>query len=157
MEHISEALAQKVDTVMFIANNVNYDFLGYKVYQDLVKNCGPMGGIYTALEKSETEKNMIVSCDIPAVSSGMIGYIISQSADEDALVPIHNGETEPLCAVYKKSSALKIKEIMKLGNYKMKDALQKLNTRYIDVTHYAGYTANLFLNINTPQEFKALK
>lgn len=157
VEHISEALAQNTNTILVIANNTSYDFLGYKVFQDIIKNCGPMGGIYTALEYSETENNMIASCDIPAVSSGMIEYIISQTADEDALIPIHNGETEPLCAVYKKTSANKIKEIINSGNYKMKDALKKLNTRYIDVTQYAGYTTNLFSNINTPQEFKALK
>ena len=102
VDYVIKALTPNVDEIIIIANNKNYNNLGYKVYRDIIKNCGPMGGIYTGLMKSKTKNNMLVCCDIPNISSIIIEYIIISAGEEAALVPIHNGQAEPLCAVYKK-------------------------------------------------------
>ena len=49
VEVIISALKPVVDDIIIIANNSNYDYLGYKVYNDLIKKSGPLGGIYSAL------------------------------------------------------------------------------------------------------------
>jgi molybdenum cofactor guanylyltransferase len=155
VEHIIEQLKPNVGELIIIANNKNYDGFSFQVYQDLVEPCGPMGGIYTALEKSLTENNIVVSCDIPNITSKIIAHIISNIGDEAVLVPVHNGNIEPLCAVYKKSIAKKIKNLIETGEYKLKDALKTLNTRYIDVSSSSGFSESVFTNINTPQELEA--
>ena len=157
VEHIIEQLKPNVDELIIIANNENYNNLGFRVYNDVVEPCGPMGGIFTALKNSITENNMVVSCDIPNITSDIISHIISNIGDEAVLVPVHNGNTEPLCAVYKKSTAKDFKTFIESENYKMKDALNKLNTRYFDVSEYSGFSENTFSNINTPQEYEAQK
>lgn len=157
VEYIIEQLKPNVGELIIIANNKNYDGFGFQVYQDLVEPCGPMGGIFTALEKSQTENNLIVSCDIPNITSEIIAFIIANTGTEEALVPIHNLYTEPLCAVYKKSAAVKFRHLLDTGNYKMKNALKTLNTRYIDVSGHPSYSENIFSNINTPQELEEQK
>jgi len=155
VERIIEQLKPNVDELIIISNNINYDGFGFKVYQDLVEPCGPMGGIYTALEKSSTENNIVVCCDIPNITSKIIAHIISNIGDEAVLVPVHNGIIEPLCAVYKKSIAKKIKNLIETGEYKLKDALKIMNTRYIEVSSSSGFSGSVFTNINTPQELEA--
>lgn len=157
IEYVIAALTPNVSEVIIISNNENYNYLGYKVYKDIVKECGPIGGIFTGLEKSITENNIIVSCDIPNISSTMIAYIISNSDEEDALIPVHSGQPEPLCAVYKKSTAKDFKQLLNSGNYKMLDALKHLKTSYLDVVNAQGFSEDIFSNINTPAEFQAQK
>lgn len=157
IKYIIEQLTPNSDALILISNNERYTELGFPVYSDTIKDCGPMGGIFTALEKSQTENNMIVSCDIPNITSEIIAYIIENIGKEEALVPIHDGHIEPLCGVYKKSAAIKFRRLLDTGNYKMKDALKTLNTRYIDVSEHPDFSENTFLNINTPQEFEAQK
>jgi len=157
IEYVIAALTPNVSEVIIISNNENYNYLGYKVYKDIVKECGPMGGIFTGLEKSITENNIIVSCDIPNISSTMIAYIISNSREKDALIPVHDGQPEPLCAFYKKLTAKDFKQFLNSGNYKMLDALKHLKTSYLDVVNAQGFSEDIFSNINTPDEFEAQK
>lgn len=157
VEQIIEQLQPNVDEIIIIANNKNYDGFGFPVFHDVVEPCGPLGGIYTALEKSQTENNMIVSCDIPNISSSVIAHIILNIGDEAVTAPVHDGDVEPLCAVYKKSIAKDFYKLIESGNYKMKGALKKLDTKYVDVTECPEFSDNIFININTPQELEAQK
>ncbi|MEO6902558.1 MAG: NTP transferase domain-containing protein [Bacteroidia bacterium] len=49
MEHILNALFPCVNDILIVANNQNYTTFGYPIYEDVIKDCGPMGGTYTGL------------------------------------------------------------------------------------------------------------
>src|SRR6266496_3170841 len=44
-----------------------YKFLKIDIYEDIYKNKGPLGGIHSGLVNSQTEKNFVLSCDIPFI------------------------------------------------------------------------------------------
>ncbi len=157
VEHVISALAPNVDEVIIISNNDNYNNLGCKVYTDIIKDCGPLGGIYTALHYSTTNKNFIVSCDIPNITSEAIGFIISKSTDEDVIVPIENKEIEPLCAMYNKACGNQIKGFLDAGQFKIRNAIEKLNTIYLDVNLHQEIFKGVFTNVNTPNDYEKLK
>ena len=120
IDHIFNALVPVVDTVMIIANNDNYHRFNYPVYEDIIKDCGPMGGIYTGLVKSQTEKNIVVSCDIPFITTDTLSYIISRIDNSDIIIPEHEGKLEPLCAIYKKNVRKNLGNYLKRENGKCK-------------------------------------
>lgn len=119
IESIINALKPLVDDIIIIANNSHYDYLGYKVYCDLVTEAGILAGIYTALSYSTTEKNLVTSCDIPFINTQLLSYIIDNASGCEVAVPVHNGKTEPLCAIYTKSCANRFKRLITNEEFKI--------------------------------------
>lgn len=158
IEHILDAVLPNVNEVIIIANNNNYNYLGYKVIKDIIKDCGPLGGIYTGLMNSKTENNIVVSCDIPFISSDLIKYIIENTNNADISVPVYKGNIEPLCAVYTKRTSDQIHNLIMNKNLKIQNILKYFITKEIFITKMQKfYTEKLFVNINTPEELKQQK
>jgi len=158
IEHILAAIVPNVNDIIIVANNKNYSSLGYKVYEDLIKDCGPLGGIYTGLVNSQTENNIIVSCDIPFISSDLIKYIIENIGKAEVAVPVFKGNTEPLCAVYTKRTTTEIYNLIMGGELKIRNVLRRFITKEIHVTkRLKFYDDKLLVNINTPEELKLQK
>ncbi len=149
--HIIDALKPAVDNIIIIANNDHYNNYGFKVYKDIVKDCGPMGGIYTGLLNSQTNLNMVVSCDIPNISTDIINKIISHADKNDITVPIHNNNLEPLCAVYNKNCISTFEKLITDKEWKMKESFKYFQTTKVELNEKDF--ENYFTNINTPSEF----
>lgn len=158
IEHILEAVLPNVNEVLIIANNDNYNNLGYKVIKDKIKDCGPLGGIYTGLMNSQTENNMVVSCDIPFINSDLVKYIIENTSNADITVPVYKGNIEPLCAVYTKRTSDQIHNLIMNKDLKIQNILKYFITKELFITKMQKfYTDKLFVNINTPEELKQQK
>ncbi|MEX2564732.1 MAG: molybdenum cofactor guanylyltransferase [Cyclobacteriaceae bacterium] len=91
-----------VDKVVIVSNNKYYQQFGLEVIEDVVKNIGPAGGIYTALQHISTDKNFIVSCDMPFVIAESIAFMLKNSDDSEITMPEMNRKLEPLFGVYSK-------------------------------------------------------
>ena len=156
VERIIEAMESAVDEIIIISNGNNYDYLGYKVYRDLVKDCGPMGGIFTALSCSSNPKNFVVSCDMPFVNKELVNFIIENSDDCQIAIPLNGKMLEPLCAVYDTSCVEQFEVLLKHKEWKMQDSLAHFNVKQIPIPENT-FTANCFENINTPAEYETLK
>ena len=155
IEYSIDALRPICEKVIISSNNPNYDFTGCEVWPDELPDQAPIIGIYSCLKRSETELNIILSCDIPLMSASMIGFLLAKSADYDITVPVHdNGQIEPLCGVYKKSSQEILKEFIESGNFRLNDCIRSASYQFIPVdAQIPCNTPNLFLNINTPSDF----
>lgn len=156
VERMIGVMKSLVDEIIIISNSTNYDYLGYKIYPDLIKDCGPMGGIYTALSCSDTPKNFVVSCDMPFVSPELVRFIIENSNDCEIAIPQHGGMLEPLCAVYDKSCKEQFGVLLQSKELRMQDALRHFKVKQIPIPGNV-FAENCFENINTPAEYDALK
>lgn len=154
IQHVLDALIPVVDDIIIIANNNHYNSFGYPVYADIITNCGPMGGIYTGLVNSPTMNNVILSCDIPFITSEMLSILIDQSKEQDyeITIPIHDGKFEPLCAVYSKKCMNRFKNLLENKILKMGNALNYFVTQPILLSNSKEIEKN-FINMNTPQDF----
>lgn len=158
IEHILEAVLPNVNEVIIIANNDNYNNLGYKVIKDKIKDCGPLGGIYTGLMNSKTENNIVVSCDIPFINSDLVKYIIENTSNADITVPVYKGNIEPLCAIYTKRTSDQIFNLIMNKDLKIQNILKYFITKELFITKMQKfYTDKLFVNINTQEELKQQK
>ncbi len=151
VQHVLDALAPVVDKILIIANNNHYNNFGYPVYRDIIKDSGPLGGIYTGLVNSNTEKNIVLSCDIPFITTQMINYIVAQSGEYEITIPMHDGKQEPLCGTYSKKCASRFKKLLENKIWKMHEVLTLFATQQLGISSTNGVEQN-FVNINTPQD-----
>ncbi|MCC6581961.1 MAG: molybdenum cofactor guanylyltransferase [Phycisphaeraceae bacterium] len=157
VERIIEVIKPFIQEVIIISNGTNYDNLGYAVYKDIIKDAGPMGGIHTALQYSKTDKILVISCDMPFVSKEVILPLITWANSAEVVLPEHgDGHTEPLCAVYSKSCFSKFAELLRSGEWKMRNAMKYFDVRKILFPENES-TRLSFLNINTPVEYQSVK
>jgi len=84
-----DALEPFCKQIIISSNSRNYELFGYPVHKDIFPDSGPMGGIYSCLLQSSSSLNLILSCDMPLVSQGLIKYILDNSDENILSVPVH--------------------------------------------------------------------
>jgi molybdopterin-guanine dinucleotide biosynthesis protein A len=114
---------------------------------------GPLGGILTALLHTAAEWNLIVACDMPAVSAEFLRGLCdaAERTPADVLLPYGpDGRPEPLCAVYRRGAARGMQTNFARGVRKVTDGLEGLVIARLNVTQVSA-----FQNVNTPEEWAA--
>lgn len=164
IEIIAEKLKSIFNEVLISTNDSKkYNFLNLPVVNDVFIDKGPLGGIYSALKFSTTEKNFIISCDMPLINVALINYLINLNSDKAILLPKSEGRIHQLCGVYSKSVINTIEHVFNLSeiNKSIKrsvyELIEMVPTKLIDVEHLPFYDKNLFLNMNSPEDYEFIK
>jgi molybdopterin-guanine dinucleotide biosynthesis protein A len=152
IQHALDLLSPFCNHIIISSNNPELKKFGFPVIHDDIPDCGPIGGIYSCLKKSETEWNLILSVDSPKVKPEFIQLLINQTKNYDAIVPVHNNGKEPLIALYHKKSLSKIKKAINSGAYKMHSLLSELQVNYVDAQGWVNQFPNIFQNINKQED-----
>lgn len=153
VKHIYEALFPIVeDDIIVVSANANYDFLGCQRIEDIVYDKGPVGGIYTALNHSITNLNIIVSVDVPLVSTELLQWIVDNHSDEFQMTQIEvDGKTSPLIAVYDKSLEKIFKENLEKEQLRLRKVIETMKCQTLEVPHK---WKSQIQNINTKEEYQ---
>ena len=135
-----------------ITNNadkfIDYKNNGINLISDKYKNIGPIAGIHTSLASSTADYIFIAASDMPNVSKGLIEEMISIIDDYDAIIPIHNGNIEPLFAIYSSSILGKLESFIEKGDsYAIRIFLNEIRIKYYEVSTKL-LKDNPFQNIN---------
>jgi len=157
IENIVNCLKDVFSEIVIVANNAeDYKFLGFKVVPDLIKNKGPLGGIYTGLKTANEDKNFVLACDMPFVNVDLVRYML-KFKDFDAVVPRSNSYIEPLHAVYSKNILPVIEDQIKNDRLKINETIKKIKKiKYIEKEEIEKFDkARLcFFNINNKEDFE---
>lgn len=155
VEHIIKAMQPLVDDIIIISNNKNYEIFGFDCYNDLVKNAGPLAGIYTGLKYSKTENNLIVSCDVPLINTEVLQKLTERTNDSSDIIQLQSkGKNMPLIAIYKKHCMNIFKEELKQDQRKVQKALQKFQVKTVVMdSNFEKHTTN----INTIKDLELLE
>lgn len=158
IEYAINALKPLCNKVIISSNNFIYDYTGCEVWPDELPDQAPIVGIYSCLKRSATEYNIVLSCDIPHISTLMLEYMLVNSEYHDITVPVHaNDLIEPLCGVYKQEAIGILKKFIDEGNYRLNECIKAASHRLIVVdSQLPFYSEKLFLNINSPEDFNNL-
>ena len=148
--------SMKLDTII-ISNNSNYRQFGIPVFQDIVPNKGPIGGIYTALSHSTTEKNLILSCDTPFISVSLLNDLINAAQNKNITIAEFEGREHPLIGVYDKNCRATYKSCLNRNELKLQNANKTLDVSVVSFTNHPKVEARMFSNLNTQEELKRLK
>ena len=149
LEVAARKLRQVVPAVTIVGPPQRYGHLGWPVIPDLVDGCGPLGGLYTALSNTAAEWNLVLACDMPAVTPETLRALLQAAPNCgcDALVPETAAGWEPLCAVYHRRLAPALGSAIQRKLFKMQEFVSK-----IGACPWPAPDAALFANLNTPEE-----
>jgi molybdopterin-guanine dinucleotide biosynthesis protein A len=141
-----------------------YELLGKKIIKDIFPGRGPLSGIHSALSFSNSAKNFIISCDMPFISSELINYLINSNSNADVLLPKADGRIQQLCGIYSKSVLPEAENLLiESGNSQSNlkgsvyELFNRVKTGFVDVDKLSFYHQNLFLNINTLEDYNLVK
>ena len=141
-----------------------YNFTRKKIIQDIYSARGPLAGIHSALKFTNTSKNFIISCDLPLINIEIINYIVDFQSQKDIILPMADGRIQQLCGIYSKNIFNEVEELLiesNQKNSKMKGSIYELMdrvpTEIVEVDKLDFYYPDLFLNINTPEDYNYLK
>jgi molybdopterin-guanine dinucleotide biosynthesis protein A len=94
----------------------------------------------------------VISVDAAFVEPAFIEYLISETDDSDAIVPVHSKGKEPLISMYHKNSLSEMQKHLKSENLKMHNLISDLNTKYVDSQNWVERFPKIFRNLNHPDD-----
>jgi molybdenum cofactor guanylyltransferase len=126
------------------------------IVTDLMKNKGPLMGIYTGLFYASCEHIFIAACDMPFLNDRFIQYMIDHTTDEDIVVPASPGGLEPLHAIYSKRCLGSIRRLLDADLLKITGFYKGLRQKVIgeDVIKAYDPEGRMFMNVNTPADLQ---
>lgn len=169
IERTTELMKSLFERVILITNTPDeYKFLGIEMFEDIYKNVGPLAGIHSGLSHSNTDKNFIISCDMPFVNKGVIEFIIKYKTNKSITITKADGFVQQLCGLYSKQDLQEIVEIIDDDKFEINNSqkcgckvlqlVQKLDADIIDIANeYDGYEEGMFLNMNKPEDFELVR
>lgn len=154
LQHSTNALNPFVTEILIVSNNPEHDAFGLKRLPDTIENAGPLAGIYTGLNHSKTEHNLVLSCDIPLINSIILQKLIDAVDEDSEIIQIESqGKSMPLIALYKKQCEVPFLKLLNDGERKLQYAVNQCKVKHVVLNE----SESLFTqNINTPEELKTI-
>ncbi len=152
--------------VKLVASPGRYTGYGIETVADQWPGEGPLGGIITALEDAaqssrRSEWNLILSCDMPFLTTDWLTFMAERAAKSDAqvLLPRSNSGPEPLCACYRTDGAAKLRKAFESGIRKVTEGLKYVITEVLDEADWKRFdnAGRLFWNMNTAADYEAAR
>jgi molybdenum cofactor guanylyltransferase len=153
IEVVCEQLRGRFEQILISANDTEkFAFLGFDVVRDRVPGHGPLMGIASALQASANDLNLVVACDIPHIEMGFVSKMLAEAerSQSDIVVPVTGRDQyEPLLAVYRKSVAQAIDQVLASERRKIADVFGLCKVVYVEVDE-----PEWLVNLNTMAEYE---
>lgn len=162
-ERILDRLIQVLRTAtgespLLIANapNASEWHRDLEVVGDAIRDCGSLGGLYTALTVAEGPV-VIAAWDMPFVRVEVLEALIQRFEGHDVCIPESEEQghrLEPLCAVYGPRCVDPVRRQIVDEDLRMTRFLSSVDTvtlPFDEISNY-GDPSTIFFNVNTPND-----
>lgn len=152
-------LSDKLFLETLVISNIEEPYRKYtniKIYSDIVKNIGPLGGLHSALTNAVGDAVFFFPCDMPFINQELVKKEIEvfNSTDCDIIIPRINNLIEPLHSICSVSVLVKLnKHLQNLENYSIRNFYNKAKVYYWDLENNEENRRS-FVNINTHHDLK---
>ncbi|MGL6197374.1 MAG: molybdenum cofactor guanylyltransferase [Lachnospiraceae bacterium] len=158
--HKATELNKIFDQVILVSNSREklavFDGLKkFTILTDFMPDCGPLGGICTALLEARTSYVFVTACDMPYLNRSLIYKIYEQMDGNQVALCSHDNKTETLFAFYHKNCLPIFQKQISENNLKVRGEFSKLSVKTIRLTDEDSESA--FVNINTPEDLARWK
>jgi molybdopterin-guanine dinucleotide biosynthesis protein A len=152
---IIEAIMPITPNIILVTSNGDYTFMGLPMIEDTYADKGPVGGIFTALNHTDTEQNLILSCDVPKITTSLLAKLTSESKQKDALITFLSDDKNdyPLIGVYKKKALKTFSDAISAEKLKLCPLVNSISYHKIIIN---TEEKSLVQNINSKAELHAL-
>ena len=158
---VFDALGPLTDDLLVVSNNrAAFESLGVRVVADWDPPCGPLGGIAAGLRAARHDLALFAACDMPFLDGTFLLTLAgrAEAARVDAVVPLLDGQYEPLHAVYRKSCLPAVERCLAAGDYRafaFYDAVRLVTIPESD-WRLLDPDGRSLANVNTPDDLERL-
>lgn len=125
---------------------------GARLIPDVLKERGPLGGLYSCFRETSLPACFVISVDVPMISPRTIENMVRvhELSDSCATLLAHQGKTEPLIGVYNTGNPEILYEVIKDRPAAVFAYLDRIGYKTAELEEPLDTIAN----INTPAEYK---
>jgi len=125
-----------------------------KTVADIYPGKGPLVGIYSGLIASSSSRAIVVSCDTPFLSAGLLEYMTQICSTFDVVVPRIKNKLEPLCAVYSKNCLGSIQGLLEQDELRIRKLFSMVKVKYVEEDEINRFDPEhlSFFNINNQDD-----
>jgi molybdopterin-guanine dinucleotide biosynthesis protein A len=121
---------------------------------DRIPGKGPLGGILTALEATETEENLMVAVDLPLLTEAFLREFHTRFlASPRPLLACRVDQTFPLCLGVRKSLRSEVARRLADEDLAIQTFIKETDAEILE----GGFSPTMFTNVNTPEDWKRLR
>jgi Molybdopterin-guanine dinucleotide biosynthesis protein A len=125
-----------------------------KLILDASPSRGPLSGLTAALVSMETDHLLVLAIDLPFMTTEHLRHLCSLTMNGSGVVPLIEGNAEPLAAIYPKEAQAVFCEALQGDNFSLQPIVRKLVARNMLLEiPISGPAREFYRNINEPQDF----
>lgn len=154
---LSRVAGLGAETILISNKPADYAHLGLPIFSDVYPECGPLGGIYTAVFHASHPHTLVVACDMPWLNRGLLDYMRNLRHEADVIVPRWTKFPEPLHAIYSKACLSPIEANLQAGQLKITSFFGRVAVRFVErgeMEEKVGENGRSFANLNTLEELE---
>ena len=121
---------------------------------DQIPAAGPLMGLASGLRAIQSSHALVTAVDMPFLQPALVAFLLSQSLDDQLLVPLVDAMPQVLLAVYPRTVLPLVEARLREGRRDPRSLLDLASVRYIEeeLLRQADPDLRSFLNINTPTD-----
>lgn len=131
-----------------------YASYGVTVVGDEFPDVGPLAGIHSGLGGISAPYAFVAACDMPYLRAEAIEFLVRRLARQEAIIPVWEGDIEPLHALYAASLRPRMEAALRRGVTAIRDFLPEVRVEFVGEGEMRGVRGAVesFCNVNTPEE-----
>jgi molybdopterin-guanine dinucleotide biosynthesis protein A len=155
IEHVLTRLAPLSGEVLITTNQPQaLAYLGVRLVGDRQPGAGALQGLQTALQAAGGARVLLVACDMPFVAPALAAHLLSTAPQADVVVPLRDGEFEPMLAAYSRRCLPAIEQALAAGQRRMISFFPDVDVHPVDQAALQAFDRDglSFFNVNSPDE-----
>ncbi len=146
------------DVCIINGKTLDYSHLGVRTFEDEIRDCGPIGGLYTALLKTNAEKILVLPVDMPYLNEHVYRALLEHEEGSRPLIACSEKGMEPLVSVWHKENLALIKRYIDSERYSLRGPIKELDAVFVNLPGNTGNLShNWFININYKEDLEKIK
>lgn len=152
--HIIEAVLPCCSELFIVSNHPEYTSFGFPLLSDNYSNKGPLAGIEAGLEASTKSFQLVLSCDMPLLSSSLIKKLCVQASDTKTICHFNDQDRiQPLPGLYPTNLVSILQKSIHENQLSLSVFLKNQACQAIDLT---AQEKKQLLNINNLSDYHQL-
>lgn len=158
IESIIDQLTGFQNIYISVDNKEKYRNLNFTLVEDMYKDIGPMGGIYSALKMIEEKYIVVIACDMPKIKKEFIDFLCDSITEniECIVTEDEKGRICPLGGIYSKDLIGKIEKMIEEKDYKLLNLIRRANSKIIPLSE-TNFNKNILDNVNDLKDYDKLR
>lgn len=159
IDYTLQTARQLSDTIILIyGKEVLYGGLNIPIFFDVFPDCGPLGGVHSALIHASTEWIATMPCDMPLLIPDIYHILYGLRQLNRPVVAVSHRGIEPLVSIWHRSAAVEIEKALRKKRFSMQESIFSLKaTTVLLPAVMKDYREYYFTNVNYPEDLTEIE